>query len=398
MPDGFQAEPPRWSSERPSAYERFSEVNLRKPDRPPSGSGPWVIVAVVAAVIGVGLSAFVAFGLALHRGRSATFVTVSAPVTAPAMAPVPVAVPAVVPVPAVAPVPAADANALQSTWTATAVVVNGEEAPDEDLAKIKLTMDELEFNLVLPSGPQKGAWELDSRNNPKELDFIVDGVRRLRAIYELEEDRLKICMTLSPDDGRPGNFTSSKGSRRVLVHLKRINPVVVIETSMGNITIELFEDKAPITVKNFLGYVDDKFYDGTIFHRVIGRPGSPMDFMIQGGGYEPGMKEKKTRDPIKNESDNNLSNQRGTIAMARAPRPDSATCQFFINVANNTFLDKAKFRDQVGYCVFGKVIEGMDVVDQIKAVEVGQSSGHENVPRKDVVIKSIIRAPWVDRH
>src|SRR6516162_7156051 len=143
------------------------------------------------------------------------------------------------------------------------------------------------------------------------------------------------------------------------------NPVVVMETSKGTIKVELFADKAPITVKNFLSYVDDKFYDGVIFHRVI------PDFMIQGGGMEPGLKEKKTKDPIKNESDNGLENKRGTIAMARTPRPDSATSQFFVNVKDNAFLDRANAQDRVGYCVFGKVIDGLDVVDKIKAVETG---------------------------
>jgi cyclophilin family peptidyl-prolyl cis-trans isomerase len=151
------------------------------------------------------------------------------------------------------------------------------------------------------------------------------------------------------------------------------NPVVLIETSMGNIKVELLEKEAPVTVKNFLSYVEDKFYDGTVFHRVI------PDFMIQGGGFEPQMKEKKTKDPIKNESDNNVSNKRGTLAMARTPKPDS----------DNNFLDKAQARDKVGYCVFGKVIEGMDVVDKIKAVETGDVGIHGNVPKKDVVIKSI---------
>src|SRR4051794_40297681 len=146
------------------------------------------------------------------------------------------------------------------------------------------------------------------------------------------------------------------------------NPVVVLETNMGNIKIELFEDKAPVTVKNFLKYVKDKHYDGTIFHRVI------EDFMIQGGGFEPGMTQKKTRDPIKNESDNGLSNARGTTAMARLGRDvgnvkaaDSATSQFFINVKDNAkSLDRANAGDRVGYCVFGRVIEGMDVVDKIR--------------------------------
>jgi cyclophilin family peptidyl-prolyl cis-trans isomerase len=170
------------------------------------------------------------------------------------------------------------------------------------------------------------------------------------------------------------------------VPARAANPVVVIETSVGNIKVELFEDKAPTTVKNFLSYVDDKFYDGTVFHRVI------KGFMIQGGGFEPGMKEKKTKDPIKNESDNNLSNERGTIAMARTSKPDSATAQFYINVVNNAkSLDKANAGDGVGYCVFGKVIDGMDVVDKIRAVETGTAKGFTDVPKTDVVIKTIKR-------
>jgi cyclophilin family peptidyl-prolyl cis-trans isomerase len=163
------------------------------------------------------------------------------------------------------------------------------------------------------------------------------------------------------------------------------NPVVLIETSLGNIKVELFEDKAPTTVKNFLSYVDDKFYDGTIFHRVI------KNFMIQGGGFEPQMKEKKTKDPIKNESDNGVANERGTIAMARTSRPDSATAQFYINVVNNKALDKANAGDGVGYCVFGKVIDGMDVVDKIRAVETGAAKGFTDVPKQDVVIKTVKR-------
>jgi cyclophilin family peptidyl-prolyl cis-trans isomerase len=161
------------------------------------------------------------------------------------------------------------------------------------------------------------------------------------------------------------------------------NPVVVVETNMGTFKIELFEDKAPITVKNFLQYVEDKHYDGTIFHRVI------SDFMIQGGGFEPGMKEKKTRDPIKNESSNGLSNLKGTIAMARTGEPNSATAQWYVNVKDNTFLDKAMARDKVGYCVFGRVTDGLDVLDKIKAVDTDTVKGHENVPTKDVVIKSV---------
>jgi peptidyl-prolyl cis-trans isomerase B (cyclophilin B) len=170
------------------------------------------------------------------------------------------------------------------------------------------------------------------------------------------------------------------------------NPIVVMKTSMGTVKIELFAKDAPITVKNFLDYVDAKFYDGTIFHRVIGKPHSDNDFMIQGGGFLPKMKEKKTGKPIKNESTNDLSNKRGTLAMARTAVADSATAQFFINIKDNDFLDRARARDRVGYCVFAKVIEGMNVVDKIKAVKVHDVGDHENVPVEDVVIESIRRA------
>ncbi len=161
------------------------------------------------------------------------------------------------------------------------------------------------------------------------------------------------------------------------------NPVVVMDTSMGTVKIELFQDKAPITVKNFLGYVDSKHYDGTIFHRVI------PDFMVQGGGFLPDMQEKITAAPIRNESFNGLSNVRGTLAMARTNDPDSASAQFFINVENNKPLDRAP--NNAGYAVFGKVIDGMDVVDKIRGVKTGNRGGHENVPVEPVFIKSIRR-------
>jgi cyclophilin family peptidyl-prolyl cis-trans isomerase len=162
------------------------------------------------------------------------------------------------------------------------------------------------------------------------------------------------------------------------------DPVVVMETSLGTIKIELYPDKAPDTVKNFLGYVDDKFYDGTLFHRVAKNP--PV---IQGGGFTAGLKEKPTKDPIKNEAANGLSNKRYTIAMARTEEPDSATSQFYINLKDNDFLDnKPNDRRRVGYCVFGKVIDGKDVVDKIAAVE----TGRRDVPVKDVAIKSVRRA------
>ena len=164
------------------------------------------------------------------------------------------------------------------------------------------------------------------------------------------------------------------------------NPVVVMETSMGTVKITLFQEASPITVKNFLQYVDEKHYDGTIFHRVI------PDFMVQGGGFTPGLREKGAKhDPINNEAINGVSNVRGTLAMARTGDPNSATDQFFINVENNQKLDRGR-NDKFGYAVFGKVIEGMDVVDQIRKVRTADTRGHEAVPIQDVVIKSIRRA------
>ena len=165
------------------------------------------------------------------------------------------------------------------------------------------------------------------------------------------------------------------------------NPMVVFTTSLGDIKVELFPDKAPVTMKNFLEYVRSGYYDGTVFHRVI--PG----FMIQGGGMDKDIRDKGgQRPPIKNESSNNLSNTLGTLAMARTPDPNSATAQFFINVKDNKFLDKAQAQDGFGYCVFGKVIEGMDVVDKIKDVKTGKKDGHGDVPLQDVIIKSVRRA------
>jgi peptidyl-prolyl cis-trans isomerase B (cyclophilin B) len=157
---------------------------------------------------------------------------------------------------------------------------------------------------------------------------------------------------------------------------------VVLETSLGSIKLELDADKAPVTAANFLSYVDEGFYDGTVFHRVI------PTFMIQGGGFEPGLKPKKTKSAIKNEAPNGLSNTRGAIAMARTSDLHSATAQFFINVADNRGLDDRRSP----YCVFGKVVEGMDVVDKIKNVSTGRHGPHENVPTQDVTILSARRA------
>lgn len=167
------------------------------------------------------------------------------------------------------------------------------------------------------------------------------------------------------------------------------NPVVIIDTSMGSIKAELYPSKAPKTVQNFLNYVDKKHFDGTLFHRV--KP----DFVIQGGGYLPGLREKPTDPPIRNESGNGLSNERGTLAMARSSGADTATSQFFINVKDNRMLDRAYAQDGVGYCVFGKVIEGMDVVDRIRQVKTSAFGEHEDVPREDVVIKAIRRVDGV---
>jgi cyclophilin family peptidyl-prolyl cis-trans isomerase len=161
--------------------------------------------------------------------------------------------------------------------------------------------------------------------------------------------------------------------------------VVTIDTSLGKIKVRLFPQKAPQTVANFLRYTEDRFYEGTVFHRVI------PTFMIQGGGHDGTLAEKRTRGPVKNESANGLSNRRGTVAMARTVAPDSAAAQFFINVNDNLFLDRARARDGAGYCVFGEVIEGMDVVDKIKAVPTGTRGAMQNVPVENVVIKSIRR-------
>ena len=164
---------------------------------------------------------------------------------------------------------------------------------------------------------------------------------------------------------------------------------VLIKTSKGDIKAELWPDRAPTTVNNFLGYVDNRFFDGTIFHRVID------DFMIQGGGFTTDMQEKSTRDPIKNEARPDVPNHAGTLAMARTPDPHSATAQFFINLQHNEMLDRGKCPDGWGYAVFGKVVDGMKVVEEIGAVETHTApNGMKDVPVETVVIESIRR---VDR-
>ncbi|MBS0545978.1 MAG: peptidyl-prolyl cis-trans isomerase [Proteobacteria bacterium] len=157
---------------------------------------------------------------------------------------------------------------------------------------------------------------------------------------------------------------------------------VKLHTNHGVITLELDAEKAPVTVENFLGYVKAGHYDNTVFHRVID------GFMIQGGGFEPGMTQKPTGEQIKNEADNGLKNDRGTIAMARTQAPHSATAQFFINVADNDFLNfRSPDLQGWGYCVFGRVTEGMDVVDSIRKVKTGSSGFHQDVPKEDVIIE-----------
>ncbi len=159
--------------------------------------------------------------------------------------------------------------------------------------------------------------------------------------------------------------------------------MVVLKTNFGDIKIKLFTEQAPNTVENFLSYVNEGFYDNTIFHRVI------SNFMIQGGGFESGLSQKPTKSEIKNEADNGLSNKAGTLAMARTNEPHSATCQFFINVKDNDFLDFSAPNSQgYGYCVFAEVVEGMDIVNKIRDVKTGNSGGHQDVPVDDVVIES----------
>lgn len=161
--------------------------------------------------------------------------------------------------------------------------------------------------------------------------------------------------------------------------------MVILKTNYGDITLELDFEKAPKTAENFVQYVKDGFYDGTIFHRVID------NFMIQGGGFEPGMKQKPTRDPIENEADNGLKNDLGTIAMARTMDPHSATAQFFINVKDNDFLNHSgKNAQGWGYAVFGKVTDGLETINKIKAVSTTMAAGHQDVPAEDVVIESAV--------
>ncbi len=245
-------------------------------------------------------------------------------------------------------------------------------------------------------GPEKEiSKEIDAAND-EYIEEVrkasgVDAVMELAARCEARKAKaLARLEQLSPERRKTATATINKATEasrerqeqaaeeapRLL--RKGPNPLVLMETSLGPIRLELYERAAPRTVENFLRYVDEKFYDGTIFHRVM------SDFMIQGGGLEPGLKEKPTHKPIGNEAYNGLSNLRGTVAMARTSDRDSATAQFFINLKNNYQLNRE-------YAVFGEVTEGMDVVDKIRSVAVRDRGDYEKVPVEDVVIKSVRR-------
>lgn len=195
------------------------------------------------------------------------------------------------------------------------------------------------------------------------------------------------------DDGKDGAAGGKKDGEGTKQEEKSVTQepkkfYVKMVTTMGDLVIELDNEKAPISVKNFLSYVDKGFYDGTIFHRVI------PNFMIQGGGFTPDMKQKPTDKPIKNEWKNGLKNLRGTLSMARTSDHDSATTQFFLNVVDNSFLDQP--RDGAAYAVFGRVIAGMEVADKIVAVPTARKGMHENVPKDAVEIKSVTRMSEAD--
>lgn len=190
-------------------------------------------------------------------------------------------------------------------------------------------------------------------------------IKTLTALFAL-----LLCFAMQPGYASSNKNSLTQGKQKM----------VKLHTNHGTITLQLDAEKAPLTVKNFLDYVNSGFYENTIFHRVIG------SFMIQGGGFEPGMNQKKVNAPIKNEAANGLKNDKYTIAMARTGDPHSATAQFFINTGDdNSFLNYPG-QDGWGYCVFGKVVEGMEVVDEIRKVKTGSKSGHQDVPKEDVII------------
>lgn len=209
------------------------------------------------------------------------------------------------------------------------------------------------------------------------MTFFSYGLRLMRGLALVGMIPL---VSLSAQAATPTNSTQKQG-----VTSMSTAPRVKMSTNQGDFIISLNAEKAPKTVANFLAYVKDGFFDGTIFHRVID------GFMIQGGGFEPGLKQKPTKAPVENEANNGLKNNKYTLAMARTSDPHSATAQFFINVANNDFLNHtAPTAQGWGYAVFGEVVEGQDVIDKMKGVPTGNSGFHQNVPTKDVVITKAV--------
>ncbi len=237
--------------------------------------------------------------------------------------------------------------------------------------------------------------EISSQNAPKNLRYVSRSMIKFFVVALLVSAAMIAwgCQQTERNRGQPEQIeitdSGNEPSKQVEqdnatgkeTETKGGNPMVIMTTSLGDIKVELYPDKAPITVENFLSYVNDGFYNGTIFHRVI--PG----FMIQGGGFTPNMEQKPTKSPIKNEADNGLKNEPGTIAMARTSVVDSATSQFFINQVDNQFLNHGS-RD-FGYAVFGKVVEGMDVVNKIAQVKTGRVGPFQDVPLEPVVIESV---------
>lgn len=209
------------------------------------------------------------------------------------------------------------------------------------------------------------------------MKFSAFGLRIMRGLALVGMIPL---VSLSAHAAPPSNSTQKQG-----VTSMSTSPRVKMSTNQGDFIISLNAEKAPKTVANFLAYVKDGFFDGTIFHRVID------GFMIQGGGFEPGMKQKPTKAPVENEANNGLKNNKYTLAMARTSDPHSATAQFFINVANNDFLNHtAPTAQGWGYAVFGEVVEGQDVIDKMKGVPTGNSGFHQNVPTNDLVITKAV--------
>jgi peptidyl-prolyl cis-trans isomerase A (cyclophilin A) len=212
---------------------------------------------------------------------------------------------------------------------------------------------------------------------PRRLKSVFNTINKIFIVTLL----IPIVLVIGSCTQNQSNQGEKKQTKQIQNETKGGNPMVMMSTSLGDIKIELYQDKAPITVQNFLSYVNEEFFDGTIFHRVI------PNFMIQGGGFTHDMQQKPTKGPIKNEADNGLKNDTGTIAMARTGVVDSATSQFFINQAANDFLNHGP-RD-FGYAVFGKVVEGMDVVNKIAGVQTGRVGSFQDVPVEPVVIISV---------